>query len=299
VQHPTAEQTIQIAVDRLPPVNQFSVEVGADPIRTWEALIATIPRMFDTRRSRRGASLLGAAHTEARGDPSVIGSTLPGFVVSRSVRPALLALLGQHRYSRYALVFSIDDLGGGRSRINAETRAEYPGRAGSVFGALLTRSRGQLTAVNKILEAVRKRAEGAVATLTRAQLSKWLADYERAWRTEGTDALGELFSSEASYSTTPYAKPHLGLDAIKEMWEEERLTHEEIFTMVSEIVAVEADTGVARIAVHYEGPSQQEYRDLWIIRLDEAGRCVHFEEWPFWPEGTHGHPSEGAAPETL
>jgi hypothetical protein len=299
VEHPTAEQAIEIQIDRLPSVNEISVEISADAIRTWEALIATIPRMFDTRRARRVAPLLGCAHTEAKGDPSVIGSTLPGFIVSRSVRPAMLAMLGQHRYSRYALVFTIDDLGGGRSRITAETRAEYPGRAGSLFGVLLVRSRGQLTAVNRILGAVRKRAEGAVAKLDRGQLAEWIAAYERAWRSEGTDAVNELFSKEASYSTGPFEKPHLGLDAIKEMWEAERASHKEIFTMHSEIVAVEADTGVVRVAVHYEDPHQQEYRDLWIVRLDEAGRCVHFEEWTFWPEGTPGHPSGGASAETI
>jgi hypothetical protein len=299
VEHPTAEQTIEVPIDRLPSVNEISVEVKADAIRTWEALIATIPRLFDTRRARRVAPLLGCAHTEAAGDPSVIGSALPGFVVARSVRPAMLALLGQHRYSRYALVFTVDDLGGGRSRITAETRAEYPGRAGGLFGALLVRSRGQLTAVNRILESVRKRAEGAVAKLDRAQLSSWIAAYERAWRTEGTDPVGELFSKEASYSTGPYEKPHLGIEAIKEMWQAERSSHEETFTMHSEIVAIDGDTGVVRVAVHYEEPRQQEYRDLWVVRLDEEGRCVHFEEWPFWPPGTDGAPAKGAGIETL
>ena len=28
----------------------------------------------------------------------------------------------------------------------------------------------------------------------------------------------------------------------------------------------------------------RHYRDLWIVRLDDSRRCTHFEEWPFWPE---------------
>jgi hypothetical protein len=28
--------------------------------------------------------------------------------------------------------------------------------------------------------------------------------------------------------------------------------------------------------------------DLWIVRLDERGRCTAFEEWAFWPPGTEG-----------
>ena len=67
-----------------------------------------------------------------------------------------------------------------------------------------------------------------------------------------------------------------------------------VFEMTSEILAVEGDTGVARIEVRYHAPKNKEYRDLWIVRLDREGLCVHFEEWPFWPPGTAGAPGAGA-----
>ena len=28
----------------------------------------------------------------------------------------------------------------------------------------------------------------------------------------------------------------------------------------------------------------REYRDLWVMRRGDDGRCSWFEEWPFWPE---------------
>jgi hypothetical protein len=130
--------------------------------------------------------------------------------------------------------------------------------------------------------------------VTREQLSDWLAGYERAWRSPGTDALAELFTEEATYSTAPYEKPHGGLDAIREMWEGERLGPDEEFEMTSEIVAIEDDTGVARIEVHYGAPKDKEYRDLWIVRVDETGLCSHFEEWPFWPPDQEGSAAAGA-----
>jgi hypothetical protein len=286
------QRTIDVPISTLPAVNEIAVEIEADAVRTWEALIATMPRLFDTRRARRVAPLLGCAQTGAKGDPSAIGSTLPGFIVARSVRPALLALLGQHRFSRYALLFAVDDLGHGRSRLTAETRAEYPGRAGTLFHSLLVRSRGQLTAVDRILSSVKKRAEGAMATLDRHQLELWIAAYEAAWRSEGAGGLSQLFAREASYSTGPYERPHIGLESISKMWEAERESHEETFTLHTEILAVDGDTGIVRSAVHYEKPRVQEYRNLWVIRLDEEGRCVHFEEWPFWPEESGGRVAE-------
>jgi hypothetical protein len=139
--------------------------------------------------------------------------------------------------------------------------------------------------------------------VTRQQLTDWLEAYERAWRTAGTDVLAELFTEDASYSTAPYENPHRGLEAIAEMWDAERFGPDEAFEMTSVVVAVEGDTGVARVTVLYEEAEQKErrlhrqrkeYRDLWIVRLDEAGLCSHFEEWPFWPPDQQGAPAGGA-----
>ena len=264
--------------------------------RTWEALVESLPQLFDTGRSRRGASVLGCTYRRSTGEPSTIGSTLPGFVVSRSVRPVTLALLGDHRFSRYALVFYIDEVGAGRSRLRAETRAEFPGARGRVYWTLLNLTRLHVRSVRRILAAICRRAERFAANLDRPTLLRWVEGYERAWKAPGTDSLADLFAEDASYSTAPYERPHLGLDAIKEMWESERVGPEEPFEMQSEIVAIEGDTGVVRVEVRYGPPKDQEYRDLWVVRLDADGRCTHFEEWPFWPPGTRGTTASGADP---
>jgi hypothetical protein len=73
----------------------------------------------------------------------------------------------------------------------------------------------------------------------RAAVSRWLAEYEAAWRTPGT--------------------------------------------LTTEILAVDGPTVVVRAEVRYGDPVQQEFRDLWIMRLGDDGRCGSFEEWPFWP----------------
>jgi hypothetical protein len=118
---------------------------------------------------------------------------------------------------------------------------------------------------------------------TRQHVEEWLTRYERAWRTAGTSALGELFSEDATYQQSPYDEPLVGLAAIADMWEAEREGPDEAFTMASEIVALEGHTAVIRVDVTYEGPVAREYRDLWVIRFAEDGRCLAFEEWPFWP----------------
>ena len=124
--------------------------------------------------------------------------------------------------------------------------------------------------------------------MDRAELESWIERYERAWRAPGTDALTELFAPGASYLNAPFEQPYRGLAAIAEMWEEERDGPDEPFEIDSEVVAVEGDTGVARVEVRYLKPGGVTYRDIWIVIVDEGGLCTAFEEWPFWPRHTGG-----------
>lgn len=119
--------------------------------------------------------------------------------------------------------------------------------------------------------------------MSHAEASAWVSAYERAWRTAGTEQLRDLFTEEASYRMSPYEEPAVGLAEIDELWDRERQGPDEEFEMAHEIVAVEEDTAVIRVEVHYGGPEPLEYRDLWIVRIAADGRCREFEEWPFWP----------------
>jgi hypothetical protein len=117
----------------------------------------------------------------------------------------------------------------------------------------------------------------------RRDLADWVERYERAWRNAGTRSLDDLFTADATYRAAPFDQPISGRKAIAAFWDAERDGPDESFTMSWEPVAVEGDVGVARVEVHYDGPPARTYRDLWIVTLDAAGRCVAFEEWPFFP----------------
>jgi ketosteroid isomerase-like protein len=125
---------------------------------------------------------------------------------------------------------------------------------------------------------------GTIKQVTnRAMVSSWLAGYEAAWRAPGTEGLASLFIGNATYLKSPYERPVTGLDAIGRMWEAEREGPDEVFTLATDILAVDGPTAVVRAEVRYGDPVQQEYRDLWVIRLADDGRCTWFEEWPYWP----------------
>jgi len=104
-------------------------------------------------------SALGCDETERSGEAGRIGSTIPGFVVARSVRPSVLALLGAHRFSRYALIFRIAETPDSTVLLGAETRAEFPGRTGALYRAAVIGTRGHVLATRSVLRAVRRQAE--------------------------------------------------------------------------------------------------------------------------------------------
>lgn len=152
---------IDIPIESLPFVDEHYVEIAASAEQVWEALISVMSGLTQGRTGEPLARALGCAQTEAEGEPGEIGSTIPGFVVARSVRPAVLALMGQHRFSRYALIFSIVEKPSGLVLLGAQTRAEFPGRRGRIYRGLVIGTRGHVLATTRILRAVRRRAERA------------------------------------------------------------------------------------------------------------------------------------------
>lgn len=109
----------------------------------------------------------------------------------------------------------------------------------------------------------------------------WMDLYEEIWRTESTDRLKEIFTEDATYKPGPYEPTIEGLDDLAVFWKD-RIDPGEQFAMEHEIVALEGDVAVVRVHVDYSKP-KEEWKDLWIVQLDDDGRCFSFEEWPFKP----------------
>jgi ketosteroid isomerase-like protein len=120
------------------------------------------------------------------------------------------------------------------------------------------------------------------------EVMRWVAAYERAWRAGDLDAVGELFTEDAHYRTSPYEPAKVGHAAIRGFWLEDE---GETFTVRAEPVAVQDRNAVVRLEVRYGDPLRQEYRDLWVMRFGADGRVEDFEEWAYWP----GKPYTAAA----
>ncbi len=119
--------------------------------------------------------------------------------------------------------------------------------------------------------------------MNHADVRAWVDRYEQVWRTAGTDGLADLFTADATYLPSPWATPIAGTARLAEFWDAERDGPDEVFTMSSQVLAVDGDTAVVRVAVDYGDPVVSRWLDLWVLRFDGTGRCQVFEEWPFAP----------------
>jgi hypothetical protein len=149
------------AAEALPFIDEHSLEIDAPPERVWKALMPVVAGSVNGRAKELFAGLVGVRDRRASGRLEEAGSTIVGFRVADVQAASLLALAGRHRFSDYELIFHIDDLGNGRSRLRAETRAAFPGLRGEVYRTIVIRTRAHVLMVKRMLGAVARRSRPA------------------------------------------------------------------------------------------------------------------------------------------
>jgi hypothetical protein len=153
---------VSVSAERLPHVDEHALVVEAGDDATWRTLSRVVEGTVAVGPAPLVARVLGCAETRAAGPrPLTQGSALPGFHVAVARRPAELVLVGAHRFSNYALIFRLERLGEGRTRIRAETRAEFPGLRGAIYRSLVIGTRLHVLATRRILTGVKRNAERA------------------------------------------------------------------------------------------------------------------------------------------
>src|SRR5919108_2006949 len=110
-------------------------------------------------------------------------------------------------------------------------------------------------------------------------LQAWMDGYIQAWTNNDADHIGRLFSTEARYYTAPFREPWTGRDAIVAGWLD-RKDDPGTWTFRHEVLGMAGDLGIVRGWTSYSDGTR--YSNLWLIRLDEDGRCTEFTEW--WME---------------
>ena len=115
---------------------------------------------------------------------------------------------------------------------------------------------------------------------------RWLDAYVHAWETYDPAEIGALFTEEAEYRWHPWDEGDrvaLGREAIVKIWLDNK---DASGTYVGEYrpLLVHDHTVVAVGTSRYYADSTRRklvraYHNLWIVELDDSGRCSSFVEW--------------------
>ena len=109
----------------------------------------------------------------------------------------------------------------------------------------------------------------------------WLDAYGQAWENRDPEAATALFTEDGTYQVTPFLEPMRGRKAIFEYWSEVARTEENI-RFRHEILGVDPECSIARWSASFVRvpPGLQTKLDgIFLISLDEEGRCKSLKEW--------------------
>lgn len=116
--------------------------------------------------------------------------------------------------------------------------------------------------------------------MTREDLQQWLDRYVAAWESAEPEAIGELFSEDATYSYRPWRSEDetvIGRDAIVASWLEDTEDPSEWEAEYSPY-AVDGDRAVAVGRTRYVD-EDRTYHNAFLLRFDTEGQCCEFREF--------------------
>lgn len=113
-------------------------------------------------------------------------------------------------------------------------------------------------------------------------VTQWLERYVDAWHTYDPQAIGNLFTEDATYAYHPWdAEPVKGRDAIVSNWLESPDAPGS-WSAQYEPYAMEGDKAVITGWTRYFGEDRETvdrtYYNVWLLRFDNTGRCSEFVE---------------------
>jgi ketosteroid isomerase-like protein len=115
-------------------------------------------------------------------------------------------------------------------------------------------------------------------------VSQWLRDYVAAWKSYDPQAIGALFSEDASYAWHPWDRGNnvaRGRGQIVKAWLDNK-DPTGTFDAEYRPHLIAGDQAIATGQTRYftrRGILKRSYHNLFVMRFDDDGRCVEFTEW--------------------
>lgn len=117
--------------------------------------------------------------------------------------------------------------------------------------------------------------------MTKDKVNEWLERYIAAWRSYEEDAIGDLFTEDASYFFQPWTEPVSGRKAIVENWMENQDAPDS-WDAQYEAYATDGNRATVVGWTHYLGEDRRaidkSYYNVWLLEFAEDDRCKRFTE---------------------
>jgi hypothetical protein len=116
-----------------------------------------------------------------------------------------------------------------------------------------------------------------------ASVARWLTDYVAAWKSYDPEAIGRLFSDDATYRWHPWDEPDTiahGREAIVASWIDDQDAPDS-WSAEYDPWLVHGDRAVATGVSRYigaDGAVEREYHNVFLLAFDDEGRCSEFSE---------------------
>jgi uncharacterized protein (TIGR02246 family) len=118
--------------------------------------------------------------------------------------------------------------------------------------------------------------------MDKATVKEWLHRYIAAWKSYDPQAIGDLFTEDATYRYQPWGEPMIGREAIVANWLESPDSPGS-WQAEYEPYGIDGDRAVTTGWTDYfvaDGKKtiDRRYYNVWLLRFDDNGRCSEFVE---------------------
>ena len=103
---------------------------------------------------------------------------------------------------------------------------------------------------------------------------KWIYKLKKYWLEKNIDGVCSLFTITKFCQETPFIKPFLTIEEIKEEWY--HVKNEEIHNIEINVLAIDGNTVIAN---WYLEQNNDVYDGIYQIMFNDKNECIYFKSW--------------------
>lgn len=103
---------------------------------------------------------------------------------------------------------------------------------------------------------------------------KWIYKLKKYWLEKNIGGACSLFTNTKFYQETPFIKPFLTIEEIKEEWY--HVKNEEIHNIEINVLAIDGNTVIAN---WYLEQNNDVYDGIYQIMFNNKNECIYFKSW--------------------